>query len=536
MSFSALLKRGYLVSPDLNVEIDDEILNKLDSLKEKPIVINNDFITSLNYLPEGINWREFERSRVEFEKKKDAENYNTFIDIIKYKSDEKIKTKVDLVMESVKIEPRLKLEHNEEFMNEIIIVKEYKENIKKREVSDFVSYFKARYESLKKILINRPELKNVISINTVLNKNDNEEAAIIGLINGINTTKNGNIILDIEDLSGKIKCIISKAKKEVYEESLDLVHDQVIGIVGNGSGEVIFVNNIIWPDIPSSNVMKKFDKDCYVVFTTDLHVGSKMFLEEEFLNFIKWLNGDYGDNLQKEISKDVRYLIFGGDLVEGVGIYPGQENDLVIKDVREQYKKLSEYLSLIRKDIKIVSIGGNHDSIRLAEPQPRIDEKFAKALYDLGTVTLLTNPSTINILSSESFDGFNILMYHGSSYPFLADTVESIRINGRLDRADLIMKHNIRARHLGPTHNTIQYIPDVEEDHLVIDKIPDIYLSGHIHKTTALNYRGVTLIGAGCWTEQTEDQEKRGIVPDPAKVVVVNLRTREVQILNFKND
>ena len=100
----------------------------------------------------------------------------------------------------------------------------------------------------------------------------------------------------------------------------------------------------------------------------------------------------------------------------------------------------------------------------------------------------------------------------------------------------MIMKHNLKARHLGPTHNSIQYVPDKEEDHLVIDKVPDFYLSGHIHKTTALNYRGVTLIGAGCWTEQTADQEKRGIVPDPAKILVVNLRTREVKVLNFKND
>ena len=536
MSFLTLLKKGYLISPDLDVEINDEVLLKIDSMKDKPLVINKDFILSLHDPPNGINWKEFEKSRVEFEKRNGNEDSETFLNILRYKSDGEVKIKIDSVLEDLKKQPKLKLESSESFTHDVIVVKQYKENVKKREVADFVSYFKARYESLKKILMNRPELKNVMSINRVLNKNNNEEISVIGLISDIGHTKNGNIILEIEDLSGKIKCIISKSKKDVYEDSLDLVSDQVVGVVGNNSKDVIFVSNVIWPDIPANNKMKKFDRDCYAVFTSDIHVGSRMFLEKEFLNFIKWLNRDYGDEEQREIAKNVKYLFLGGDLVDGVGIHPGQEAGLVIKDVIKQYEKFSEYINLIDKNIKIIAIGGNHDAIRLAEPQPIIDKKFAKSIYELGNIQLFTNPSTVNILSSENFEGFNILMYHGSSYPFLADNVESIRINGRLDRADLIMKHNLKARHLGPTHNSIQYVPDKEEDHLVIDKVPDFYLSGHIHKTTALNYRGVTLIGAGCWTEQTADQEKRGIVPDPAKILVVNLRTREVKVLNFKND
>ena len=81
------------------------------------------------------------------------------------------------------------------------------------------------------------------------------------MISDIGHTKNGNIILEIEDLSGKIKCIISKSKKDVYEDSLDLVSDQVVGVVGNNSKDVIFVSNVIWPDIPANNKMKKFDRE-----------------------------------------------------------------------------------------------------------------------------------------------------------------------------------------------------------------------------------------------------------------------------------
>ena len=98
------------------------------------------------------------------------------------------------------------------------------------------------------------------------------------------------------------------------------------------------------------------------------------------------------------------------------------------------------------------------------------------------------------------------------------------------------MKFLLQRRHLAPSHGSTLYIPDPEKDHLLIDKIPDFFVTGHIHKTQVLNYRGVTAIGCGCWTGQTENQAKRGIVPDPNRVTLVNLQTREVKILNFGDE
>ena len=256
-------------------------------------------------------------------------------------------------------------------------------------------------------------------------------------------------------------------------------------------------------------------------------------LKENFLKFISWINGESGNEEQKKIAKNVKYLFLVGDLVEGIGVYPEQDKDLVILDIYEQYDHLARLLSGVRKDLKIIATGGNHDALRLSEPQPAIDKNLAKALYELENITMLTNPSLVNICSSKNFQGFNVLIYHGNSFPYYAENVNSIRKAGRLDRADLIMKFLLQRRHLAPSHGSTLYVPDNEKDNLVIERIPDFFVSGHIHKTQALNYRGVTMIGCGCWTGQTENQEKRGIVPDPNRVTLVNLQTREVRILNF---
>src|SRR3989344_3031133 len=532
------LDRGFLLSPGFfqgfNESYSDVIFEALSRVKNKPLVINEDLLLIIkdNELKNEINWLEFDRSRVMIERGMQSKNYFLFLDIMNYNLSEDKKK----ILEEV-------FQENNELGNEIdeektgksglIVLQNYKENEKKREIQDFVNYFRNRYIALRDILMNRQELKDTIAINRVLNKQDKSNIAIIGFVKDKRETKNGNILLTLEDLSGEINVVVNKSKTDLFEIARDIVLDEVIGLTGGNGDKIVFANSILLPEIPLSNELKKLDKEGYVIFTSDLHVGSKMFFKENFLKFISWLNLESGNDEQKKIAEKIEYLFLVGDLVECVGIYPGQEEDLVINDIYKQYEEMTEMLLKIRKDITMVIIGGNHDALRLSEPQPMIDKNIARKLFEMKNVYLLTNPCLVNIYASDSFPGFNILMYHGGSFPYYAENVDSIRKAGRLDRADLIMRFLLQRRHLAPSHGSTLYIPDPEKDSLVIERIPDFFVSGHIHKTQALNYRGVTMIGCGCWTGQTENQEKRGIVPDPNRVTLVNLQTREVRILNF---
>jgi len=216
-----------------------------------------------------------------------------------------------------------------------------------------------------------------------------------------------------------------------------------------------------------------------------------------------------------------------------VGIYQGQEEDLVIKDIYDQYQVCAEYLSAIPTEKHIILCPGNHDAMRIAEPQMIIYEDVAKPLFELPNVIMVSNPGIVNIHSSEDFPGFDVLLYHGYSFDYYAAEVESIRNNGGYDRADLIMKFLLKRRHLAPTHSSTLYSPDVEKDSLVIRKIPDFFVTGHIHKCAVSNYRNVAMICGSCWQSKTSFQEKFGHNPEPCRVPIVNLSSREMKIMKF---
>ena len=229
----------------------------------------------------------------------------------------------------------------------------------------------------------------------------------------------------------------------------------------------------------------------------------------------------------------IKYLFIIGDLVDGIGIYPEQDNELEIKDIIQQYDECAKYLTQIRKDITLIICGGNHDALRLSEPQPVLDKRYAQSIYSLPNAIFVSNPATVNIHAGKGFPGFNVLMYHGYSFDYYIANVESIRLNGGYDRSDLVMKHLLQKRHLSPTHSSTLYIPDEKRDPLVISKAPDFFITGHIHKTSVCNYKSTTMISGSCWQSKTAFQEKVGHNPEPARVPIVNLKTRDIRIVKF---
>ena len=403
---------------------------------------------------------------------------------------------------------------------------------RKRTLSDFISIFKSRYTHLSRILQDRQELSGPTSILRVKSNKERETVAVIGLVLDKTMTKNGNIMLTIEDPTGTLKVLVSKNKPDMIEEAKDIVFDEVIGVVGTSGDNILFANSLYHPDIPLTKELKKGPVEEYAVFISDIHVGSNDFLQKEFEKFLSWISGNTGTDEQKHTAKKVKYLFIIGDLVDGVGIYPGQEEELTQKDIAEQYQEFARYLSLVPKHIRIIICPGNHDAMRLAEPQLAVYPDIAKELYNLPNVIMVSNPSLINIGSTATFEGFDVLMYHGYSFDYYASNVESIRNNGGYDRSDLIMKFMLQRRHLAPTHTSTLYIPQ-EEDHLIIRDIPDFFVTGHIHKSCVANYRNITMLSGSCFQDTTAFQVKVGHHPEPGRVPVINLQTRKVKMMRF---
>jgi DNA polymerase II small subunit len=397
---------------------------------------------------------------------------------------------------------------------------------KKLEVEDFVKGFRNRFYELKNILQERSELENPISINKLARTR--QSVSLIGMVTDKIITKNRNIMFEIEDFTGKVRVLVNQNKPELYSLAEEITLDSVIGFVGFGDREIFFTNKIIFPDVAILE-KKNSPKEEYAVFISDLQFGGKLFLRKQFEKFIDYL----GENGPKtEEVKKIKYLFIVGDLVSGVGVYPGQIRDLEIDDLEEQFRQLTEILKRVRKDIQIIISPGNHDGVRLMEPQPVLDEKYAWPLFDLPNVILTGNPAYLNVGATENFPGFEILTYHGYSYPYFANNIPSL-IEGGLNAPEKIMTYLLKNRHLAPTHASIQYFPSENDVH-VLKKVPDIFVSGHLHKCAISSYNGVLLISTASWEEETENQKKRGNTPDFCKVPMFNLKTRAIKILDFE--
>jgi len=398
---------------------------------------------------------------------------------------------------------------------------------KKLEVKDFVTYFKQRFVRMRNILQERGELNNLVSLNKI--SGNKQGFSIIGIVSDKKITKNKNLLFEVEDLTGRIRVLINQNKPELYKMAEDITLDSVIGFKGSGNKEIFFANNLFFPDstLPER---KKGDVDEYALFISDLHVGSKLFMEKNFLKFVDYINGKIPDT--PEVKK-IKYLFVVGDLISGVGIFPGQENELNIKDVEDQYAKVAELFGKIRKDIRIIIAPGNHDAMRIMEPQPFLEEKYAWPLYNLKNVTLVTNPSTVNVGKTGFFEGFNVLMYHGYSIHYYANNIARLMKEKAAHQPEKIMNYLLLNRHLAPTHSSTLYFPS-DKDPLMIEDVPDIFVVGHSHKSGINYYNNILVISGSSWESMTAFQEKMGNKPDFCKVPMFNLKTRAVKILDFE--
>ncbi len=497
--------------------VDKEVLRLFDEIEDKESVK-----LIIEKLKNSTNKRVLTKS-IFYENK---DQVNRFLNDLPKESQVKLETlkiKLGLSIEISKEVSQPMVSYSEE-EEEVKIISMYPALSKKLEVGDFVKYFRSRFTELRNILQDHSELNNLVSLNKI--SGNKQGISVIGLVLDKRVTKNKNIILDIEDLTGKTKALISANKAELLEKAEEISLDSVIGLKCSGSKDILFVNDIIFPESLLQE-RKRSPHEEYALFIGDLHIGSKLFLEKSFLKFIDYLNGKFPNT--PEVSK-IKYLFVGGDIVAGVGIYPGQEKELAIQDVEEQYGRAAELFSKIRSDIKIIMCPGNHDALRIMEPQPLLDEKYAWPLYNLKNLMMVANPNLVNIGAKSGFGGFNVLTYHGYSYHFYANTIPRLMKEKAVHKPDKIMHYLLKNRHLAPTHSSTLYFPS-EEDPLLIKTVPDIFVSGHTHKSAVSYYNNVLVISGSCWESKTPFQEKMGNEPDFCKVPMFNLKTRAVKIM-----
>jgi DNA polymerase II small subunit len=242
-------------------------------------------------------------------------------------------------------------------------------------------------------------------------------------------------------------------------------------------------------------------------------------MEYAWERFVSWINGEAED--PSGLASQVKYLVIAGDVVDGIGIYPGQEGDLAIKDIYEQYEFAGQCLNDIRKEVELVISPGNHDIVRQAEPQPALPQSVQK--FFSRDVHFVGDPAWLTL------EGATILVYHGRSIDDLVMRIPGLSYS----EPEKAMVEMLRRRHLSPIYGGRVSIAPEHQDHYVIHKPPSILHCGHVHTVGIARYKGVAAINSGTWQSQTEFQKKMNIQPTPAAVPIVDMATMKVRKLLF---
>ena len=385
---------------------------------------------------------------------------------------------------------------------------------------DFIDYFNQKYSNLRDILRDREGLRGSVPLKSLTAPGRNSSGVeIIAMVTSKRESKKGYKFLDLEDPTGEVTVLITKDNQQLTKIYNDILLDDVIGLRGKFRNNLFYPDEIYRPELPFNHIVKYTEEPVHVALLSDIHVGSYLFLEKEFENFINWLNLKGN---RREISEKIKYVLVAGDLVDGIGIYPRQEDELAIPDIYKQYDFLATLLEGIPDYIEVVLSMGNHDAVRNAEPQPRLAEEVGGRLYDLPNVHITGNPVRV------STHGIKTLMYHGTSM----DTIIGNLAGCTYTKPEIAMMEYLKRRYLVPMYGNDSISPE-KEDYLAIKEIPDILHCGHVHTNGYAKYRGVEIINSGTWQGRTKFQEKMGHVPTPARVPIINLQNHEVSMLHF---
>jgi DNA polymerase II small subunit len=377
----------------------------------------------------------------------------------------------------------------------------------------FSRLFLDRYSRLRSIVGGRLDLKGAVNVSTARGVAPGKKVKVAGLLSD-KSSRRGTVELRVDDPGGTLKVVCSDplVERAAMEAPLDSM--VVVEVSrGKGSGQ-FFANSVSLPDVPGRKPATSSHR-VYAVLLSDLHVGSRMFLGDDFSRFLGWLKGGYGD---EDLVNRIRYIVIAGDLVDGVGVYPGQEYQLAERDPKKQYEIAASLLKQVPANIQIVISPGNHDTVRQALPQPAVSVDLAETLYSMENVRMVGDPSYVKL------HGTNFLIYHGKSLDDIIAMTPGLEYNRPTDAMKLLL----RARHLAPTYGKRTALSPESRDFLVIDEVPDVMHVGHVHTYGELAYRGTLLLNSGTWQAQTSFQSNMGLEPTPSVVPVVDLSEMKV--------
>ena len=385
-------------------------------------------------------------------------------------------------------------------------------------LNDIVNLFYDRYQTIAEILRNQAGFKASGTIKQIQKeKKKGRSYNLVGIVLDVRRTKSGGKMVTMEDLSSTMSVFVRKDDPA----SATILKDEVLGISGKfgDDGRMFWVDNVVYPDILPNHQNKggmEFDP-VSIAFISDLHMGSKKFLESEWDKMMAWMNTD------DETAQNIKWLVLSGDVIDGIGIYPGHEENICIANSFDQYEMCARKLDELPDHITPILLPGNHDAVRPAEPQPMLEhgvqQKFNSTIH-------VGNPARINL------SGIDVLSYHGKGIDDIVPRVETVTY----DKPQEAMKLMLQKRHLAPMWGERNALSPEEEDQMVIQSPPDIFVTGHTHAHATEWHRGIPLVVSSTFQGETDFMQMMGYKPKMGYLSVYNIQNRQFRIGQFADN
>ena len=385
-------------------------------------------------------------------------------------------------------------------------------------LNDIVNLFYDRYQTIAEILRNQAGFKASGTIKQIQKeKKKGRSYNLVGIVLDVRRTKSGGKMVTMEDLSSTMSVFVRKDDPA----SATIFKDEVLGISGKfgDDGRMFWVDNVVYPDILPNHQNKggmEFDP-VSIAFISDLHMGSKKFLESEWDKMMAWMNTD------DETAQNIKWLVLSGDVIDGIGIYPGHEENICIANSFDQYEMCARKLDELPDHITPILLPGNHDAVRPAEPQPMLEhgvqQKFNSTIH-------VGNPARINL------SGIDVLSYHGKGIDDIVPRVETVTY----DKPQEAMKLMLQKRHLAPMWGERNALSPEEEDQMVIQSPPDIFVTGHTHAHATEWHRGIPLVVSSTFQGETDFMQMMGYKPKMGYLSVYNIQNRQFRIGQFADN
>ena len=166
-------------------------------------------------------------------------------------------------------------------------------------VKGYNALFSSRFNKLKRIILERPESKMLKSIAVVKSTKLENDVYVCGLVTARNAERNITKLV-LEDPSGSFEGIIFD--EELQKSAGTLLLDQFVMVrVTSAKNSGLMIKDLIMPDLPDQKINKS-EREVFAVFLSDLHIGSKYFMEDELTEFVKWISS------RDPVAKKIRFV------------------------------------------------------------------------------------------------------------------------------------------------------------------------------------------------------------------------------------